>query len=151
VTAISRELAVLKELEARIKGPARGPLPMPDGLTVDRCRMLGLKLERLPHASIYPLEDSTTRKGYAAETPLMVKIACWVKGTSGPVDEEVDAVWLWIHQQVMADESLGGLTIGIQLASKDWGFHLAQAPVGDLDLHYLITFRHHSADPTRPA
>jgi hypothetical protein len=97
------------------------------------------------------MDEDFQRKGSSAEASLTAKLALWVKGQPEvPVDADLDPVWLWAHQQLMTDESLGGLSLRIEPVQKVWGFNLAQAPFGDLDLHYLITYRHQAADPTRP-
>lgn len=145
----SREQAILAEILARLNGAARGPVTRPASLVVDRSRLLELKPDRLPHASIYPLVGDSFRKGALAESTLTVKIAVWVKGSNAqPVDKDLDPVWQWIHQQLFTDESLGGLAFRIEPAQKTWGFAIHQAPFGDLDLHYLITYRHSLTDPT---
>jgi hypothetical protein len=145
----SREQLILAEVLARLNGTARGPSVRPSGLTVDRSRMLELKPEKLPHASIYPLVGDTSRKGTAAESALTMKIAIWVKGSNAsPVDKDMDPIWQWIHQQLFADESLGGLSMQIHQIQKVWGFALHQAPFGDLDLHYQVIYRHSPTDPT---
>ena len=147
----SREQRILEALYSRLKGNPLGPIPKPPGLGVDRCRLVEVQSPQMPHLSLYPLEAVTTRKGYLAETTLTLKIALWVKGTaSEPVDQTLDALWLWVHQQVMTDGSLGGLAISIAPTQRVWGFALHQKPFGDLDLHYLITFKHHAENPSLP-
>lgn len=146
----SREQLVLAEILARLNGAPLGPLPRPEGLTVDRSRLLALKPEGVKHISIYPLLGDFQRKGATGESGLTVKIALWVKGATGtPVDADLDPLWLWVQQQLMSDESLGSLALKVDPIQKVWGFALHQAPFGDLDLHYLITLRHNTADPTR--
>ena len=147
----SREQLILAEILARLNGVALGPVEKPAGLVFDRSRMRGLNPTQLPAGSIYPMDEDFQRKGSSAEASLTAKLALWVKGQAEvPVDADLDPVWLWSHQQLMTDESLGGLSLRIEPVQKVWGFNLAQAPFGDLDLHYLITYRHQAADPTRP-
>jgi hypothetical protein len=147
----SREQLILEEIKTRLNGSALGPLLRPVGLSAERSRLRELAPSQLPSLSIYPLSSDPERKGYLAEATLLVKIAIWVKGTSSiPVDADLDPIWLWVHQQLLADESLGGLSHKLEPSQKIWGFALHQAPFGDLDLHYLITYRHQAADPTRP-
>lgn len=146
----SREQLVLAEILTRLDGAPLGPLPRPEGLTVDRSRLLSLKPSAPKHISIYPLLGDFQRKGSTGESGLTVKIVLWVKGITGtPVDADLDPLWLWVQQQLMSDESLGGLARQIDPIQKVWGFAIHQAPFGDLDLHYLISFRHNTADPTR--
>lgn len=146
---LSREQLILEEIKLRLDGTALGPIPRPSGLAVERSRLRELARTQLPLVGIYPLSSDPDRKGYLIESTLLVKIAIWVEGTASvPLDETSDPVWLWIHQQLLADESLGGLSISIQASQKVWGFAVHQAPIGDLDLHYLITFRHQHANPS---
>ncbi len=148
---LSREQLILAEILARLNGAALGALAKPADLTFDRSRMRGVAPDRLPHGSIYPLESGYERKGFSAEQALVIKIALWEKGSADvPIDQDLDLLWQWTHQQLLADESLGGLCLRLEPTQKLWGFNLAQAPFGDLDLHYLITYRHQAADPTRP-
>jgi len=146
----SREQLILAEMASRLNGDARGPISKPTGFTVERCRLREVAPSQLPYGSLYPLEAVTERKGSTAETNLTVKLALWVKGAAGtPVDQSLDSLWQWITQQLLTDESLGGLAISIRQPQKIWGFAQYQAPFGDLDLHFLVTFRHSAADPTR--
>jgi len=149
--SLSREQLILAEILTRLNGAALGPVSKPAGLVFDRSRMRGLNPTQLPAGSIYPMDEGFQRKGNTAEATLTAKIALWEKGSAEvPIDQDLDPIWLWTHQQVMSDESLGGLCLRIEPAQKIWGFNLSQAPFGDLDLHYLITYRHQAADPTRP-
>ena len=146
---LSREQTILAAILTALNGTALGPISKPVGLTVDRSHLREFAPSQLPSATIYPMEASTSRIGYLSETLLTVKIAIWVKGTAGtPVDLDLDPIWQWVNQQLITDESLGGLAIRVEPARKIWGFNLAQGPFGDLDLHYLVTFRHQSSNPT---
>jgi len=148
---LSREQLILEEIKTRLNGPALGPVAKPEGLGFDRSRMRSVAPTSPRWGSIYPLEAGFERKGSIAEQKFIAKIVLWVTGTaSEPVDQTLDPVWLWTHQQLIADESLGGLCLRIEPIQKVWGFNLAQAPFGDLDLHYLITYRHQAADPSQP-
>ena len=147
----SIEQQILDEMAARIDGPPLGPVPRPAGLTVSRSRTLELKPTQLPHVSVYPLEAGTERKGSAAESTLATKTAIWVKAAAGGVpDRELDPIWLWVHQQLSTDESLGGLALGLRNPQRIYGFAQHLGPFGDLDLHHLVTYRHSAADPSRP-
>ena len=145
---MSKELSILQEIETRLKGTALGLIPAPSPLTVDRCRFLELAPTQLPHISVYPIEADTESKGYQGETHLTVKIVIWAKGASTPMDDVLDPLWLWVHQQIMTDTSLGGLAIRIVPVNRAWGFAIHQAPFGDLDCHYQITYRHNSNNPS---
>lgn len=147
---LSREQMILEEIKTRLNGAALGPLIRPDGLPpAERSRLRELAASQTPALSIYPLSSDPDRKGYLMESTLLVKIAIWVKGAASvPVDQDLDPIWQWVHQQLMADESLGGLAIGIEPGQKVWGFALHQAPFGDLDLHYQITYRHQYDNPS---
>lgn len=148
---LSREQLILEELKTRLNGPALGPVAKPAGLGFDRSRLRSVASNTPLWGSIYPLEAGFERKGSTSEEKFVVKIVLDAKGSaSEPIDQTLDPCWLWTHQQIMADESLGGLCLRIEPVQKIWGFNLAQAPFGDLDLHYLITYRHQAADPTRP-
>ena len=147
----SREQQILAEMAARIDGPALGPVPRPDGLTVSRSRMLEIKPAQMPHTSVYPLEAGTERKGSTAESAFTAKVAIWAKAApGGVVDAELDPVWLWVHQQLFADESLGGLAISLRNIQRVYGFAQHLGPFGDLDLHYLVTYRHQTGNPSLP-
>ena len=146
----SREQGILEEILNRISGAPLGDISKPAGLAVDRCRLLELKPTQLPHISIYPMEGTSDRKGATSESAMLVKVVLWVKGSNAsPVDADLDPLWLWVVQQLVTDESLGGKAIRLQPAQKVWGFSINQAPFGDLDLHFLITYRHSTADPSR--
>jgi len=147
----SREQQILDEMAARIDGAPLGPIQRPAGLAVSRSRMLELKPTQLPHVSVYPLDGTSERKGSTAESTLTAKVAIWAKATpGGVVDAELDPIWLWVHQQLLADESLGGLVITLRQPQRVYGFAQHLGPFGDLDLHYLLTYRHSAADPSRP-
>lgn len=147
----SREQQILDAMAARIDGAALGPLARPAGLTVSRSRMLEIKPAQMPHTSVYPLEAGTERKGSTAESAFTAKVAIWAKAApGGVVDAELDPVWLWVHQQLFADESLGGLAISLRNIQRVYGFAQHLGPFGDLDLHYLVTYRHQTGNPSLP-
>lgn len=147
----SREQQILDEMAARIDGAPLGPIPRPAGLTVSRSRMLEIKPAQMPHTSVYPLEAGTERKGSTAESAFTAKVAIWAKAApGGVVDAELDPVWLWVHQQLFADESLGGLAISLRNIQRVYGFAQHLGPFGDLDLHYLVTYRHQTGNPSLP-
>jgi hypothetical protein len=146
---LSREQTILAELLTRLNGSALGPVSRPAGLSVDRSRMRELAPIHLPAISIYPLTADPERKGTLCEKTLTVKIVLFVKGTASvPIDQDLDPLAQWVHQQLTTDESLGGLAIRVEPAEQIWGFALHQAPFGDLDLHFNITFRHQYANPS---
>ncbi len=148
---LSREQLILAELLARLNGVALGSLAKPAELEFDRSRLRSLAPGKLPWGSLYPMNEGNQRKNAVGESTLLVKVALWVKGLAEiPIDLDLDPPWLWIHQQFMTDESLGGLCYRIEPIQKVWGFDLAQAPFGDLDLHYAITFRHNLTNPSLP-
>lgn len=147
----SREQQILDAMAARIDGAALGPLARPAGLTVSRSRMLEIKPAQMPHTSVYPLEAGTERKGSTAESAFTAKVAIWAKAApGGVVDAELDPVWLWVHQQLFADESLGGLAISLRNIQRVYGFAQHLGPFGDLDLHYILTYRHQTGNPSLP-
>lgn len=146
----SREQLILEEFKTRLTGSPLGAIPFPEGLTISRCRVRENTVGNLPHGSIYPIESVTDRRGSASETALTVKVVFWAKGSGAtPIDQELDPLWLWAHQQLLTDESLGGLAVSVRPTTRTWGFALHQAPFGDLDLHFLVTYRHAAADPSR--
>ena len=144
---MSRELDILKAIEARLKGPALGPIPEPAGLVVDRCRCRELAPAQLPHMSIYPIEANTESKGYQAETKITIKVVIFAAGKTS-MDEVIDPLWLWVHQQIFTEQSLGGLAIRVSPVNRAWGFALHQQPFGDLDCHFEITYRHNASNPS---
>ena len=145
----SRELQLLQALQARLTGTALGSTTMPTGLSVSRYRMREVAPGSLPHVSIYPVKSSIEARGNALEDFLTVKLACWVTGDA--LDEAMDALYCWIHQQVLGEESLGGLSIKTDLQDKTWSASLADAPFGDLDLHFLFQLRTQRRDPAAGA
>ena len=124
---LSREQLILEEIKDRLNGSALGPILRPAGLVVERSRLREILPAQLPSVSIYPMTSDPERKGFLAEAQLLVKIAVWVKGSASvPVDEDLDPIWLWVHQQLMTDESLGGLAL--RLASRPEGLGLRPPP-----------------------
>lgn len=146
----SLALQILQEATARVNGAPLGPLAKPTGLGVQLCRLREIKPGALPFVSLYPMEGATQRKGFLAESTLLLKVAIDVKGGEVEVQEAIDAVYLWVFQQLMAEESLGGLALKIEPVQQVWGFALHMQPYGDLDCHFLITYRHHATNPSLP-
>lgn len=149
---ISREQLILAEVATRLQGTPLGPHPMPAGLTVDRYRTIELKPANLPHASIYPVTATDESIGGGTETQTEVRLALWAKpGAGESVDQALEPLWLWATQQLLTDQSLGGLARRVAPVSRVWSAAIPQAqPFGDLDLHFLITHRHMAADPSQP-
>lgn len=149
---ISIEQSVLGAMVERLNGEPLGPVPKPAGIQFSHSRMLGLKPDACPHGSLYPFRADEKRSGAAVEVDLETRLALWVKGdTLRPIDLDSDPLAQWARQQLCTDESLGGLAMRLRPGPRIWGFHLAASPIGDLEVTYTVTFRHHIADPSRPA
>lgn len=148
----SREQQILDAAEARLQGAPLGPLAMPTGLTVSRYRTLELQPANLPHLSLYTVTASTESVGGGSETQTEIKVALWAKpGPGQSLDQALDPLWLWVVQQLLTDQSLGGLARRVAPTHRVWSAAVPQAqPMGDLDAHFLITHRHQAADPTQP-
>jgi hypothetical protein len=145
----SREQQILEEIKIRLNGSALGLIPKPSGLIVERSRLRELAPSHLPAIGIYPLEADSEEVGSRTQEDLAVKIAIFAKGAgTTPVDQDLDPIDQWVHQQLYTDKSLSGLCLGLCLVKKTWGFNLSQNVMGDLDLHYLVTFRHQSNNPS---
>jgi hypothetical protein len=148
---ISREQLIFAEVLIRLLGAPLGPIPMPAGLTVDRYRLREIRPETLPHISLYPITADPRNTGGGTEETVEIKLPLFAKpGATETVDQALDPLWLWANQQLLTDQSLGGLALRIAPSPRIWSANLAQAPFGDLDCHFLITYRHSAADPTRP-
>lgn len=147
----SLEQTILAEVLTRLTGTALGPRVLPAGLSVDRYRLREIRPDTLPHISIYPMTADPSNTGSGTEENLEIKLALFAKaGTNETTDQALDPLWLWACQQLLTDQSLGSLARRVAPTSRIWSANLAQAPFGDLDCHFLITYRHQAADPSRP-
>lgn len=101
------------------------------------------------HVSIYPLEAGDEPSGLQAKATFTVKVVIWCKGLPDrPIEEALDSTWLWVCQQLFADPSLGGLATTLGCPQRVYGYAKHLGPFGDLDLHFVVTYRH---SPTNPA
>ena len=152
----SREQLILAEVVARLQGAPLGPQAMPAtptaSLTVSRYRVLELKPANLPHISVYTVSATTDSVGGGSETQTEIKLGIWARPENGQsLDEALDPLWTWAVQQLLTDQSLGGLARKVVPTQRIWSAAVPQAqPIGDLDAHFLITHRHQAADPSQP-
>lgn len=145
---LSLEQQILEAMRVAIDGEPKGPLVRPEGLTVDRSRLLEVK-PTTTHVSVYPMVAGDEPIGLQAKATLDAKVAIWGKGVAGrPIDEALDSTWQWVCQQLFADPSLGGLATTLTNTRRVYGFAQHLGPFGDLDLHFTVTYRH---SPTNPA
>lgn len=149
--SLSLEQGIFAEVLNRLNGSALGPNTKPTGLSVDRYRLREVRPENLPHISNYPVAADPSNVGRTTEEAVEVRLALFVQAVlpTDPMDQALDPLWVWANQQLLTDQSLGGLALRVQPSGRNWSANLANRPFGDLDCHFLITYRHQAADPTR--
>ena len=132
---------VLEALKTRLDGPALGSVAKPASLSIERSRLAEIHPTQLPAAIIYPQHADTVADGFLYRTTMDIKIAIHVKKTTGnPVDSDVDSIWRWVRQQLLADESLGGLVVQMWPLQRQWGFALHEFVFGDMDVLVRLAF-----------
>lgn len=99
----------------------QNPVARPSNLSVNRERRRPVEVSELPLISIYPVREDVkrateNRRVQLVERDLEVHVLCRVGGNSS----FNDPLRIWAVQQIMADQTLGGVAIEIQEESTDW-------------------------------
>lgn len=107
---------ILQAVVAALDGAGK-----PTGLTVNRSRRQSIEKAQLPMASVYPIREEVELATESRRSPitvraLRVQVKCRVVGD----DQANDALRKWAVKAVMADQSLGGLSLEITEESTDW-------------------------------
>lgn len=127
----------------------------PAGLTVHRERTRPIEKEQCPAILIFA-EDETPepldgRKFKAPLTERCLNITAELRvipDSGQSVDEAVDFLWVWLMQAVGADESFGGLAMGITEGAVKWFSREADKIYGGAAVHLAVHYRTKRLDPT---
>lgn len=128
----------------------------PAGLTVHRERTRPIETDSLPAILVYFADekpkpfDKQKYRSPLVERTLSVALQCRAQGSqSASPDQALDPVLLWAAQQVFADETLGGLAIGVEEGATLWSSKEADVPVAAATLSVLICYRTSRLDPSK--
>jgi hypothetical protein len=107
---------IMKRIVTALDGAGK-----PAGLTVNRSRKRPKSISEMPMISVYAIEESVKRATENRTSPLVVRdlrvrIVRRAKGT----DDNLDVLRAWSVKAVMADMSLGGITLGIDEVANQW-------------------------------
>lgn len=110
------------------------------GLPCFRSRVEPFTRGKLPALVIEPLQDKADGNviGYL-DWSLLVQVALYVRGDAP--DMVADPHILLIHEKIMADQSLGGLSQDIQPESVEYDLIEGDKPVGVIMMKFLINYR----------
>jgi hypothetical protein len=127
----------------------------PGGLTVHRERTRPIEQDKLPAILVYFEDEEPTpleKQKFAApltQRHLNVVLEMRALAQGGQAtDQAVDPLYLWIMQQVMADEKFSGLAMGVTEGPMKWTAKEADVIFAGAALHLVIHYRTSRLDPT---
>jgi hypothetical protein len=153
MSSIRKQLAaaVVTVLEA---DPA-GEVAQPGNLTVHRERTRPITQDKLPAILAYfEDEEPTPLAKQKFQAPIVERhLNLVLELRTTPIvdqspDEAVDPLYLWVMQQVMADERFGGLAMGVTEGPMKWMAVESDVVVAGAALHLIIHYRTSRLDPT---
>jgi len=127
----------------------------PDGLAVHRERTRPIEADSLPAIVVYCEDDDPkTTDAQTFRSPLVerslhviVEARAKVTGGSSP-DETLDPLLVWTTQQIMQNETIGGLAIGAIEGKTNWISKEADVVIAAAIANYHIRYRTARTDPT---
>jgi hypothetical protein len=146
--------SIREQIAAAIVAAVSGP-GAPAGLTVHRERTRPVENEQLPAILIY-FEDEQPEPlaGQKFRAPLterslgvVAEIRVVPTGGQAP-DEAADSLYVWLIQAVGADESFGGLAMGVTEGPVKWFSKEADAIYAGAAVHFIVHYRTKRLDPT---
>ena len=139
---------------AALNAAAAGGVTQPIGLTVHRERTRPITKDKLPATLVYFEDDEPTTlakqvfRAPLTERHLGVVIEMRAIGSSSQSpDEALDPLYLWVMQQIMADETLGGLAMGVTEGPMKWMATEADVIFAGAALHLVIHYRTSRLNP----
>lgn len=126
----------------------------PSPLTVDTQRALPIDRATLPIMVVYPDGEVQTERVGTESSPLSfrlfrLKVDCWVSVVAGtPVYGALDPLFVWAVSALMKDQTLGGLTSGMQHADTEFDARLKGKIFGLASLGFHINYGTSASDPT---
>jgi len=127
----------------------------PIGLTVHRERTRPVEQDQLPAVLVY-FEDDTPetldkQKFKAPLTERCLNLVAEIRAmptTDQAPDEAIDAVYIWLMQTIAADESFGGLAMGVTEGPVKWFSKEADMIYAGAAVHLSVHYRTKRLDPT---
>jgi hypothetical protein len=113
------------------------------GATVHRSPAVALSRDQCPALVVFPeTETITERANDRVSRELTVRLVALVRTAAPAVPEtEADRLLTAAHFALLADVSLGGLTLGIREQDLEWEIEDADAVALALPARYAITYR----------
>jgi hypothetical protein len=140
---------------AVLQGPGTVDSPPPANLTVHRERTRPITADTLPAILVYfEDEEPTPLAKQRFQAPIVerhLNLVCELRTTplAGQApDEAVDPLYVWVMQQIMADERFGGLAMGVTEGPMKWMATEADVVFAGAALHLIIHYRTSRQDPT---
>ena len=129
--------------------------PAPSGLTVHRERTRPIEKDSLPAILVYfEDEEPTPLLKQKFQAPLierhcnLVLELRAVPDSGQAPDQAIDPLYLWAMQQIMGNERLGGLAMGVTEGPMKWTATEADKVFAGAALHLVIHFRTSRLDPS---
>jgi len=127
----------------------------PEGLTVHRERTRPIEADALPALLVYSEDDepaTTDRQTFRSplvERSLHVIVEARARVTSPlSLDQALDPLLVWAAQQIMQNETMGGLAIGAIEGKANWISKEADVVLAAAVANYHIRYRTSRLDPT---
>lgn len=108
--------------------------------SVYRSRVEAFTRGQSPAVSVEPISDiADNQMTYFVDWTMLVRVTLIVRGAIP--DQVADPIIESVHGKIMADQSLGGLSIDLQPSSVSFELIEADQPVGNISLDYQVRYR----------
>jgi hypothetical protein len=127
----------------------------PTGVTVHRERTRPIEADKLPAILVYFEDDEPTplmKQRFQAPLAerhlnLVTELRATPDAVSAP-DQAIDPLYLWVIAQLITNERLGGLAMGITEGPMKWTSKEADRVFAGAALHMVIHYRTSRTDPS---
>lgn len=85
-----------------------------------RCRQDKFQSADLPAGNFFPTGQTDQIDAKEEDSILTIEVASVVSVLQDPVDEAADPLLIWVDQQIMLDQTLGGLAVFIEPKDTQW-------------------------------
>lgn len=115
-----------------------------------RTRTESFAAAQMPAFNVFPTQGTADEAGNTVATleqRVSFAVAALASGTSD-VDVTLDPLFVWAWQKILADTTLGGLVLDVQLESYHWTFPAADTDIASCTMNFAALVTTLRADPT---
>ena len=147
--------SIREQIAAKVVDLLSAPGGPAGGLSVHRERTRPIEADKLPAILVYFEDDEPTplqKERFQAPLTqrhlnIVLELRAVPDGVSAP-DQAIDPLYVWAIVQLVANERLGGLAMGITEGPMKWTSKEADRVYAGAALHLVIHYRTSRTDPS---